>query len=313
MSARPDGVSVGWIMQPAFFTTPAGLSPHDERAAHALIDTNERHLTLARQGGFDTVWVEDHMASWGDRAHLECFTNLAWLAGRHSGMRFGTMVCGVGFRNPAYLAKIAVNLHVLTRGRFVLGIGAGNHGPEHHSYGFPFPPAGQRLDAMEEAIAVMKALWRDIPATYRGSHYSVDEAVCAPLPSMPIPLMIGGGGEQRTLRLVAELADWWCHDLAPVDVFARKRDVLRAHCEALGRDPSTITRSQVAWVRLEDDDTRLVRGTDPYIVSGDADSVTRELDDYRRAGVDHFQIRFMDHPNDAGLEKFVSRVLPRLS
>ncbi len=299
-------------MQPAFFTTPASLLPHDERAARALIDTNERHLSLAQEGGFDTVWVEDHMASWGDRAHLECFTNLAWLAGRHPGTRYGTMVCGVSFRNPAYLAKVAVNLHVLTGGRFVLGIGAGNHAPEHHAYGFPFPPARERLRRTKEAIAIMRTLWRELPATYRGSHYSIEEAVCAPLPGSPIPLMIGGGGERRTLRLVAETADWWCHDIAPVEVFARKREVLRAHCEAVGRDPATITHSQVTWISLEDDPTRLVRGNSPYIVSGDAEAVTRELESYRHAGVDHFQIRFMDHPSEAGLERFVARVMPRL-
>ncbi len=313
MSERPERVSVGWIMQPAFFTTPAGLLPHDERVAHALVDTNERHLTLAKEGGFDTVWVEDHMSSWGERAHLECFTNLAWLAGRHPGMRYGTMVCGVAFRNPAYLAKIAVNLHVLTGGRFVLGIGAGNHAPEHEAFGLPFPAAGERLRRTEEAVAIIRSLWRDLPATYHGSYHSIENAMCSPLPTVPIPLMIGGGGERQTLRLVAQAADWWCHDIAPVELFVRKRDVLRRHCEAVGRDPSTITHAQVVWIAFTEDAELPASGAGPYTVAGDADAVRGELERYRAAGVDHFQIRFMDHPSEAGLERFVTRVLPRLS
>ena len=313
MSGPRGRASFGWIVQPAFFTSPAGLAPHDERAAHALVDTNERHLALAEQGGFDTVWVEDHLASWGERAHLECFTNLAWLAGRHPGMRYGTMVCGVAFRNPAYLAKIAVNLHVLTRGRFILGIGAGNNAPEHEAYGFPFPSAGDRVRRTAEAIAIMRALWSGLPASYRGEHYSIENAMCAPLPGTPIPVMIGGGGERRTLRVVAEAADWWCNDIAPVEVFARKRDVLRRHCAAVGRDIGTITSSQVTWISFAEDAERNATVSGPYVVAGDADAVTRELEGYRRAGVDHFQVRFMDHPGVAGLERFVARVLPRLS
>ncbi|CAN5192967.1 LLM class F420-dependent oxidoreductase [soil metagenome] len=310
MSARP--LSVDWIMQPAFFTTPVGRAPGEERLAHELVQANERHLELAREAGFDTVWVEDHMASWGDRAHLECFTNLAWLAGRHPELRYGTMVCGVAFRNPAYLAKIAVNLHVLTRGRFVLGVGAGNHAPEHRAYGFPFPPDRERLQRLAEAIAVIRALWSELPATRRGAHYSVEGAFCAPLPAVPIPLMIGGGGERRTLRLVAQHADWWCHDIAPAEVFARKRDVLRAHCEALGRDPSGIVHAQVAWLSIGEGTARRGAGAGPHVLSGDADEVARQLQEYRDAGVDHFQIRFMDHPGEAGLERFAERVLPQL-
>ena len=234
MSTPP--LSFGWIMQPALFDTPAGVDPRDISLARDMIAADEQHVERARAAGFNTIWVEDHMG-WGDKAHLECFTNMAWLAGRHPGLRYGTMVCGQAFRNPAYLAKLATNMYLLTEGRFILGLGAGNNGGEHHEYGYPFPPPAERLAALEEAIRIVQALWTTSPATFEGKHYRIEHAFGSPRPDGPIPLMIGGGGEQKTLRLVAQYADWWCADVGPVEVFRRKAAVLREHCAAVGRDP----------------------------------------------------------------------------
>ena len=301
----------GWIMQPALFETPPGLDSRAAGPAYDLIAANERHVELARQAGFDTVWVEDHMG-WGEKAHLECFTNMAWLAGRHPGLRYGTMVCGQAFRNPAYLAKLAVNMALLTGDRFILGLGAGNNPGEHQEFGYEFLSPGERLDQLEEAIQVIRALWTESPATVDGTYYRVAGATCSPRPDTPIPLMIGGGGEKRTLRLVAAAADWWCADVGCAAVFAHKAAVLAEHCAAVGRDPAEIVHSQATWISVEDDADRVVRWDDLHIVAGSPDAVTRELEAFRDAGVQHFQIRFMDYPNPAGLERFACRVLPRL-
>lgn len=303
--------SFGWIMQPAFFDTPPGRDPRESGLARELIAANERHIGLARAAGFGTIWVEDHMG-WGDKAHLECFANLAWLAGRHPGLRWGTMVCGQAFRNPAYLAKLATNLALLTGDRFILGLGAGNNPGEHREYGYPFPPAGERLDRTEEAIRIIRALWTAGPATFAGAHYRVEGAYCSPLPDRPIPLMIGGGGERKTLRLVAQHADWWCADVGDVATFARKNRILDEHCAAVGRDPVAIVRSQATWISVEDDPARCIRWPDLHIVAGTPDEVARELLTFRDAGVGHFQVRFMDYPDPAGLGRFAARVLPRL-
>jgi alkanesulfonate monooxygenase SsuD/methylene tetrahydromethanopterin reductase-like flavin-dependent oxidoreductase (luciferase family) len=299
-------------MQPAHFETPAGVDPRDSRLARELIAANEQHVELARAAGFDTVWVEDHLG-WGEKAHLECFTNLAWLAGRHPGLRYGTMVCGQAFRNPAYLAKLAVNLQLLTEGRFILGIGAGNNGAEHQAYGYAFAPAGERLAQTEEAIKILQALWSKSPATFQGEHYRVEQAYSSPLPERPIPLMIGGMGERKTLRLVAEYADWWCPDVAPVEVYRQKARVLADHCGAVGRDPAEIVHAQIVWVSIEDDPARLIRWDNLHLVAGSPDEVTREVEAFREAGVRHFQVRFMDYPSPAGLERFARRVMPRLA
>src|SRR6478672_7320205 len=108
-------ISWGWIMQPALFDTPTGTDSRDIRLAREMITANDQHVAGAKAAGADTIWVEDHMG-WGEKAHLECFTNMAWLAGRHPGPRYGTMVCGQAFRNPAYLAKLATNMYLLTEG-----------------------------------------------------------------------------------------------------------------------------------------------------------------------------------------------------
>ncbi|HEU5423898.1 MAG TPA: LLM class flavin-dependent oxidoreductase [Nitrolancea sp.] len=310
MSVHPP--SFGWIMQPAPFTVPEGSNPWDSDLARDLIRTNERFVELVQAAGFDTIWVEDHMG-WGDKAHLECFTNMAWLAGRHPGLRYGTMVCGQAFRNPAYLAKLATNMQLLTDGQFVLGLGAGNNGLEHQQYGFAFLPAGERLEQTEEAIQIMRALWDSCPASFTGRYYSIQDACSSPLPGERIPLMIGGGGEKKTLRLVARYADWWCCDVGPVALFERKSRVLREHCAALGRDPAEIVQSQVVWVSVEDDPARLIRWDDLHIVAGTPDQVAAELRQFREAGVEHFQVRFMDYPGLAGARRFIERVIPCLT
>jgi alkanesulfonate monooxygenase SsuD/methylene tetrahydromethanopterin reductase-like flavin-dependent oxidoreductase (luciferase family) len=202
---------------------------------------------------------------------------------------------------------------LLTEGRFILGLGAGNNGGEHHEFGYPFPPPAERLDQTEEAIHILRALWTGSPATFRGAHYQVDHAFVSPHPAAPIPLMIGGEGEKRTLRLVAQYADWWCADVVgDLAAFRHKAGVLDAHCAAVGRDPAAIVRSRATWISLEADSARAVRWDNLHIVAGNADEVTRELEAFQQAGVGHFQIRFMDYPRLDGLERFIETVLPRL-
>jgi alkanesulfonate monooxygenase SsuD/methylene tetrahydromethanopterin reductase-like flavin-dependent oxidoreductase (luciferase family) len=304
-------LSWGWIMQPALFDTPPGTDSRDIRLAREMIAANDDYVERARQAGADTIWVEDHMG-WAEKAHLECFTNMAWLAGRHPGPRYGTLVCGQAFRNPAYLAKLATNMYLLTGGRFILGIGAGNNGAEHEAFGYPFLPPAARLAQLEEAIRVIQALWTTGPATFHGTHYHIDEAFSSPLPDGPIPLMLGGGGEKKTLRLVAQYADWWAADVGTVETFIHKRRVLAEHCAALGRDPAEIVHAQVVWISVEDDSARATRWDDLHMVAGNVDEVTRELAAFQAAGVQHFPIRFMDYPRPDGMERFITRVLPRL-
>ncbi|HEX8228850.1 MAG TPA: LLM class flavin-dependent oxidoreductase [Chloroflexia bacterium] len=306
-----DNPTFGWIMHPAFINTPEGVDSRDISLARQMIEANEQHIEIAREGGFDTIWVEDHMG-WGEKAHLECFTNMAWLAGRHAGLTYGTMVCGQAFRNPALLSKMATNMFLLTEGKFILGIGAGNNPGEHHEFGYRFAPPDERVEQTEEAIKIIKALWNDSPATFHGKHYRIDNAYSSPRPDEWIPLCIGGMGEKKLLKLVAEYGDWWCADVAPVDVFAHKVSVLARHCADVGRDPQDIVHGQVTWVSVEEDSSQATRWDHLHIVAGNPDEVTRELESFRDAGADHFMVRFMDYPRTDNLERFINKVLPRL-
>ncbi len=209
-----------------------------------MLAKGERLLAAADAHGL-TAWFVDHLQS-GDRPMLECFATLAHITGRYPALRVGTLVVGQGYRNPALTAKIAVTLHTLTNGRFILGLGAGWKEDEYRAYGYPFPPAGERVAQLDEAARIIKVLWREAPASFAGRYYQVAEAHCAPRPEPPPLLMIGGGGERRTLRVVAEHADWWNADYYSPDDYARKLEVLAGYCRAIGRDVAEITPTTMA-------------------------------------------------------------------
>jgi alkanesulfonate monooxygenase SsuD/methylene tetrahydromethanopterin reductase-like flavin-dependent oxidoreductase (luciferase family) len=278
---------------------------------------NDRLLSACAEHGL-TAWVVDHL-QFDEVPLMECLTLLAHSAGRTPGVRFGTLVLGQGFRNPALVAKIAASLQFLTGGRFILGIGAGWKEDEFRAYGYPFPPPAVRIGQLEEAVQIIRALWADAPATVEGTYYSATTAYCEPRPT-PVPvLMIGGAGERRTLRVVARYADWWNADyLSPGD-YSHKLAVLREHCQVVGRDPATITPTYFASVSLAREagaaalTLPLSQRGDVYRIEGGPDGVTRQLEEYAALGVRHVQLSFLDFPRSDGLELFLAEVLPRFS
>jgi F420-dependent oxidoreductase-like protein len=177
---------------------------------------------------------------------LECYALLAALAARTERVQLGALVTGVTYRNPAVLAKEVTTLDVISRGRAILGIGAAWFEQEHEGYGVNFPPAGERLDRLEEAVQICRAMFTQDVATFEGRHYRVKDALNNPRPIRPdgIPIMVGGGGEKRTLRIVAEHADI-CNLFGTPDEVRHKLDVLDAHCERAGRDPHAIGRTRL--------------------------------------------------------------------
>jgi len=278
---------------------------------------NDKLLAACTEHGL-TAWVVDHL-QFDEAPLLECLSLLAHSAGRTPGVRFGTLVLGQGFRNPALTAKIAASLHVLTQGRFILGIGAGWKEDEFRAYGYPYPPPAVRIAQLEDAVRIIRALWTAGPATVAGTHYAVTDAYCAPRPTPAPVLMIGGAGEKRTLRVVARYADWWNADYYSPSDYARKLAVLHEHCQAIGRDPATIVPTYFASVSLarRPDAAALTlplspRG-EPYLVSGGPDDVARQLEAFAALGVRHVQLSFLDFPRSEGIDLFLSEVLPRFT
>ncbi len=164
-----------------------------------------------------------------DTPYLECLTTIAYLAAAYPSLQFGSSVLCQGYRNPALLAKTVANIQLLTGGRFLFGIGAGWLEEEYRAYGFPYPKASVRIAQLEEAIQVVRLLWTQSPASFQGSYYTIEDAYCEPRPDPIPPLMIGGGGEKLTLRLVARHADWWNIPEGSAENYAHKLDVLRGH------------------------------------------------------------------------------------
>jgi F420-dependent oxidoreductase-like protein len=172
---------------------------------------------------------------------LEGYTALGFVAGCTSRLRLRLLVTGVTYRYPGLLAKTVTTLDVLSGGRAEFGIGAAWYEREHRGLGIPFPPVAERFERLEEAIQVCLQMWSDDNGPYRGRHYQLEETLCSPMPvSSPRPrILIGGSGERKTLRLVAQYADA-CNIFGGPDEVAHKIDVLRRHCDALGRDPNEI-------------------------------------------------------------------------
>ncbi len=198
-----------------------------------------RRLIRSLSPGFTTLWVEDHLQL-GEIATHECMTTLSYFAGEFPQFRVGALVLCQSYRNPALTAKMAANLQLLSGGRFILGLGAGWKEDEYHAYGYPFPDTKTRLEELEEAAIIMKAMWTSSPSTYKGKHYSIRDAYCEPQPNPSIPLLIGGGGEEKTLAIVARRADWWNFNSCSVEEYAHKVAILKSHCIRIGRDPAEI-------------------------------------------------------------------------
>jgi F420-dependent oxidoreductase-like protein len=205
-----------------------------------------RHaLHAAERLGFASVFHSDHFfTSVPDADSPDALILMVIAAEETERIRFGTLVSPVTFRHPVHLARSAAQLDSLSDGRYVLGIGAGWFAPEHAALGFPFPSLRERMDRLDEAVQVIRALWAPGPATFQGAYYQLDGAHCdpKPAPGRP-PLVIGGDGARRTIPLVARYADEWNTVNLTVRDFADKNAALTQACEAIGRDPATIRRS----------------------------------------------------------------------
>ena len=215
----------------------------------------------AESAGFDLVTVMDHFYQIpvvGPEAEpmLEAYSTLAALAARTSRVRLGALVTGVTYRNPALLAKTVTTLDVISRGRAILGIGAAWNEAEHLGYGFAFPPIRERMDRLDEALRIAKLMFTEGRPSFEGRYYRIDRALNSPAPIQPggPKILVGGGGEKRTLRLVARHADMAHWFVSSLDELKRKNEALKRHCEAEGRDPSTVLRTISAPILLVRDE-----------------------------------------------------------
>ena len=249
----------------------------------------------AEAGGWHSVWYADHfMPNQEDTSGptSECWTTLAALAASVPRVRVGALVTGNTYRHPAVLAKMAANVDNISGGRCVLGLGAGWQENEHKAYGIEFSTLGGRMSRFEEACQVISGLFSNEKTNFAGKHYQLTDAPLAPKPvQSPLPLLIGGGGEQRTLRIAAKYANEWNVWGTP-EVLAHKGAILNRYCEEVGRDPKSIAHSAQGMLTFTDDAAVLERmkASGRPVIGGDGPGIRALVEQYAEAGVDELII-----------------------
>jgi F420-dependent oxidoreductase-like protein len=281
--------------------------------------------------GWDVACVTDHFVPNNPQregAMLESWSTLSALAALIPRMRLGTIVLGNTFRHPAVVAKMAAQVDIISGGRLILGMGSGWQENEHEAYGIPFYTMRERLERLDEACHVMKSLWTERRSTFKGRFYQLADAPLEPKPvQSPHPeLMIGGGGEKITLRIVAKHADRWNIWGGPKTA-ARKGAILDAHCAAVGRDPKTIKRAANMALLITDKQEEIdslaefigarmgshVADPRDTCLAGTPDQIREQLHALQAAGVDMVFIPSMLRPLPAlrpDLDRFIAEIAP---
>jgi F420-dependent oxidoreductase-like protein len=272
---------------------PARLAPTLLATAKAAEDIGATLFTLADH------FFQMETVGRAEDPFLEGYTSLGFLAGQTSKITLAMLVTGVTYRYPGLLAKTVTTLDVLSQGRSMFGIGAAWYEREHVALGVPYPPLRDRFEMLEETLQICLQMWSDENGPYRGKHYQLAETICVPQPIRRPPVLIGGQGEKKTLRLVAQYADVWNTTVSEPDELEHKIEVLNRHCATVGRDPAEIRKTVGLFA-------------DPF---ADADGYLRTVERYAALGVSMINIGPVPGtPDPAG---FVNRLgddlMPKLA
>ena len=279
--------------------------------------------------GYDSLWVCDHL--YGPQSPsipiLEAWSELAAVAAITSKVELGTLVTPAGMRNPAHLGKIIATVDNIAGGRVIAGLGGGWMTREFTDFGVPFLPTGQRLGQLRETVELLKRMWdpAEGEVTYEGKYINVQNVVTEPKPPRRVPILIGGSGENVTLKLVAQHADWWNNSAGNQGNLERKVGVLRQHCEAIGRDPEEITVSQQCLVTIAPDDAsagpmietakKIFGGhmgdpTGPLAIAGSPERVKEQIQKHIDLGCTAFIMEFFGRDTKTPAQLFADKVLP---
>ena len=286
-----------------FPTKPGGLGEMD----------HYRSILERLPPEFSTIWVDDHLQK-RDRRVMEGWTRLTYLAAAFPRFRYGHLVLSQSFRNPALVAKMGATFQELSGGRFILGLGAGWLEEEYRAYDYDYSTGGVRVAQLAEAIQVIRTMWTDSPATYHGTHYQIENAYCEPRPDPPIPIMVGTNGP-KALGVTARHADWWNWDGPWEEVYRKPYEILRRHCEDIGRPFGEITLTAGLTVWMPDDiaefeptyEHSFYPGQVFPVLGPSADDVIREVELLVDHNVQHFQVACQD---ERTLDRFVHEVVP---
>jgi F420-dependent oxidoreductase-like protein len=272
---------------------PANLAPTLVATAKAAEEAGATMFTLA-----DHFFQMENVGNAED-PFLEGYTSLGFLAGQTTSITLAMLVTGVTYRYPGVLAKTVTTLDVLSQGRAAFGIGAAWYEREHVALGVPYPPLRDRFEMLEETLQICLQMWSSDNGPYHGKHYQLAETICEPRPIRRPPILIGGGGEKKTLRLVAQYADLWNSTDSDPDVLEHKIEVLNRHCDAVGRDVTEIRKTVGVFA-------------DPF---ADVDGYLKTLERYAELGIEMINTGPVPGtPDPAGfVARFGEELMPRVA
>jgi F420-dependent oxidoreductase-like protein len=275
-----------------------------------VVDSLRRAATEAERYNFDSFWFMDHFhqimnVGQPQEPMLEGWTTLGVMAGVTSKIKLGTMVTGIVYRHPSVPAKIGATLDVLSKGRLFMGIGAAWNDEESAAYGIPFPPTAERFQRLEEAVQIIRKMWTEERASFKGQFYEIQDAYCNPKPIQKPhpPILIGGGGERKTLKLVAQYADA-CNVFGSPETVKQKLSILRDHCKAVGRDYNSILKTKLGAIVIDKDGEALKQRIaqnfkdmaqgrlNEFIMAGTPEEIRKKIEAFRDVGVDYMVVSF---------------------
>jgi F420-dependent oxidoreductase-like protein len=287
--------------------------------------------------GFESLWRSDHFFSFfGASRNIDSLDTLVahtYTAAASSRIRFGPLVLSMTFRHPAILARMAAAIDQLSNGRFILGVGAGWNQAEHDAYGIELPAIKDRMDNLEESLKVMTAMFTQESANFQGKKYKLVDAPMDPKPAQkPMSILIGGSGEQRTLRMVARYATEWNMGGGAVENYRHKREVLEQHCENEKRDPKTIERSLMASYITGENQAEVDKALDAAIermpprfrppagtrrgpmgaLVGTAPQIVEQIKAWEAEGVSRIMLQYTRPPARTDLEFVAKEILPKV-
>jgi F420-dependent oxidoreductase-like protein len=289
----------------------------------------EKLRTLVQKAeslGFDSFWVMDHfhqIRNVGEfqEPMLEGWTTQSVVAGFTSKIKLGTLVTGIVYRYPSVLAKVGASLDVLSKGRLYMGIGAAWNVDEATAYGIPFPSVRERMQRLEEAVQVIIKMWTEERASFNGKFYQLRDAYCNPKPIQKPhpPIMIGGSGERRTLKIVAKYGDA-CNVFGSVETVKKKLGVLRDHCSSVGRDYDSILKTKLGHVVIDENRekvTEAIRSLPEerrreYAIYGTPEEVRKQIEAFRDAGIEYLIVNLEPDRELQALGLFASEVLKKI-
>jgi F420-dependent oxidoreductase-like protein len=305
---------------------------YDGQDTSQIIDSLKNLILKAENSGFDSFWVMDHFhqiqfVGKPDEPMLEGWTVISVLAGITSKIKLGTLVTGVIYRYPSVLAKVAATLDVLSKGRLFMGIGAAWNEQESTAYGISYPSNQERLVRLEEAIQIIRKMWTEEPfASFNGKYYQIRNAYCNPKPIQKPspPIMVGGSGKRRTLKIVAKYADA-CNLFGSAETIKRKLNILKEHCKSVGRDYNSILKTKLGAIVVDDNKemakTRVQQTfkgipdeqINEFVIYGTPEDVLRQIELLEEVGIQYLIVDLEPSRELEALDVFANKVIKKVS